>query len=340
MVAHDLADRRPIDSAAPTAGRPASDATSPSGGASLRASLKSLPYSRQLEALSPRGERRHAKSPPRPSRTPEPRVSQNPTPENRPQPDGATPPQADVATPELLSFVAGPHAIANYQPSTGYGLFDAEYDGARQELVVTVRCAFRFTAGNSEDFPAADPGALTWDDDSKSEWRKGFIDLIGARWSGTHAFRCTGAGLESLRAAVRVQVVEADRDWHFRLDVKRIPKGQWTGSSVTTHPGSKLETNHADLDSEDMTPTPKGGSEGQLGAVHEFGHMIGLGDEYGSGTKIAHRALVKDALGTEISKGTSDDVMSCANRVGKQHDVTFLEALKKATGVDEWIFAE
>ncbi len=250
----------------------------------------------------------------------------------------STTPTLAVATPELLSFSTQTHAIANFQPSTGYGLFDASYDANRQELLITVRCAFRFLAGQAGNFQDCDPAELAWDDDSKGNWRQGFIEVMENRWSGQHAFRCTQPGLEGLRASVRVDVIESDKDWHFRLDVTRIPKGEWTGSSVSSHPGSGVERNFATLDSEDLTQTPKGGSEGQYGGVHEFGHMIGLDDEYGTGTDVAHRTLVKDALGTEISKGKSDDVMSCANRVGKQHYVTYLEALKKATGVEEWIF--
>lgn len=243
-------------------------------------------------------------------------------------------------TPEMLEFLSQPHAIANYQPSTGLGLFDARYDSAAQELVVTVKCAFRFLHGKPSAFPGVDPAQVIWDESSKVGWRKGFMEMIANRWGGQHAFQCTKPGLERLRSTVRIEVVEAEKDWHFRLDVTRRPKGNWAQSSVRAHRGSRTEVNSARLDSDDLTPTGKGGSEGQLGAVHEFGHMVGLDDEYGSGTDISHRTLVQDALGREIQKGTSDNVMSCANKVEQQHYVTFLEALKKASGVDDWVMAE
>ncbi len=336
----DLAKQRQEDLKAPPAAGSASEGTQSSARSSLRSSLKGLPYSRQLEALSPRRETRHATSSP----THAPNLLDSAAGKSTPSVDsslengGLSQRTSNIATPELLAFVAEPHAIANYQPSTGYGLFDATYDPVKQELVVAVRCAFRFLGGLPAEFPNVSTAELAWDDDSKAAWRKGFIDLIVARWSGGHAFRCSRPGLGSLRANVRVDIVESEKDWHFRMDVTRIPKGRWTGSSVTTHAGAGVEKNFATLDSEDLTKTPKGGSEGQFGAVHEFGHMVGLGDQYGSGTDIAHRALVKDALGTEISKGTSDDVMSCANQIEIQDYVTFLEALKKTTEVDEWGF--
>jgi hypothetical protein len=272
-----------------------------------------------LEALRPPGERRHADPAPRPSRNPESPVGGNPAPAASSSLDTAAQSQAhpDVATPELLAFASGPHAIANYQPSTGTGLFDARYDDALQELVVTVRCAFRFLSGSQRRYPDANAGELAWDDASKAEWKKGFLETISSRWGARHAFRCTQSGLEALAATLRVEVLEAEKDWHY-----------------TT------EQNFATLDSEDLTPTNKGGSEGQYGAVHEFGHMIGLGDEYGTGTDVAHATLVSDALGKQLARGDSDDVMSCAYRISPQHYVTFLEALKKATGVDAWSIAE
>ena len=282
-----------------------------------------------MEALSPRGEAPHAaggKADPSARTTPTPAPSSASTPE--------------IATPELLAFVAEPHAIANYQPSTGIGLFDAEYDVANRQLVVTVRCAFRFQSGSQRRFPEADAADLAWDDASRAEWKKGYIETVSNKWSTQHSFRCSQPGLQTLAASVRVEVLEAEKDWHFRLDVTRIPKGAWSGSSVSTYQGSTTEQNFATLDSEDLKPSDKGGSEGQYGAVHEFGHMVGLGDEYGKDAEIAHATLVRDALGKQISRGDSDDVMSCANRVAPQHYVTFLEALKKSTGVEAWSIAE
>lgn len=39
-------------------------------------------------------------------------------------------------------------------------------------------------------------------------------------------------------------------------------------------------TGNVTLDSEDLNPVNKGGPQSQRGAVHEFGHMLGLDDEY------------------------------------------------------------
>ncbi len=39
------------------------------------------------------------------------------------------------------------------------------------------------------------------------------------------------------------------------------------------------------LDSEDLVPVNKGAKTPQRGAVHEFGHMLGLDDEYIKGSR-------------------------------------------------------
>ncbi len=135
-----------------------------------------------------------------------------------------------------------------------------------------------------------------------------------------------------------MDVQESDTDWHFRLDVTKISTGRFANSSVSTYRGNKTRKNFASLDSEDVRGSAKGGSEEQFCVIHEFGHMIGLGDEYGAAGDISHRTLVKDALGKTIEKGDSDSVMSLANVVEQQHYVTFLEALKKVTKINEWKF--
>jgi hypothetical protein len=68
--------------------------------------------------------------------------------------------------------------------------------------------------------------------------------------------------------------------------------------------------------------------EKQKGAVHEYGHMIGLDDEYTVDGAIEHAAMVRSALGTTLVEGSSNDIMSGGNTIEKQHYITFLQALK------------
>lgn len=94
-----------------------------------------------------------------------------------------------------------------------------------------------------------------------------------------------------------------------------------------------------------------GSGENQVVAAHEFGHMIGLQDEYafpaggfgGSGTggtigdPVAHDAMAK-AMGSEVRGAVTentDSIMSLGNTVRPQHYATFHHALQEITG-EKW----
>ena len=62
---------------------------------------------------------------------------------------------------------------------------------------------------------------------------------------------------------------------HWELTVTKIKPGDFKTSSVTNG-----IWNNSTLDSEDVVLTPKGHGKKQRGTVHEFGHMLGLADEY------------------------------------------------------------
>jgi len=111
-----------------------------------------------------------------------------------------------------------------------------------------------------------------------------------------------------------------------------------------------------------------GTGQGQNIAAHEFGHMIGLGDEYAStpkrdktgnivkdkennpvtrglisgtggdvGGATAHDALSKSVgLGGSVFEN-NDNIMSLGSTVQPQHYATFLSALHTVTGITEWM---
>jgi outer membrane protein OmpA-like peptidoglycan-associated protein len=103
---------------------------------------------------------------------------------------------------------------------------------------------------------------------------------------------------------------------------------------------------------------PAGWKNEQDVTPHEFGHMIGLGDEYGGGAnaKATHYDLVVKAFGKEYAdqvakRGDTDyaSIMEGGNDVRIQHYVTFWEALCETTlqkaaaptkrfGYDDWKF--
>jgi outer membrane protein OmpA-like peptidoglycan-associated protein len=84
-------------------------------------------------------------------------------------------------------------------------------------------------------------------------------------------------------------------------------------------------------------------------AVHEFGHLIGLGDEYATpaggllggspgniGDAAGHDQLSRDMGLGGATKENDDSIMSLGNTIRPQHYATFMFALRRVTGMDEW----
>lgn len=96
------------------------------------------------------------------------------------------------------------------------------------------------------------------------------------------------------------------------------------------------------------------GGQAQVIANHEFGHAIGLGDEYATspggisgtgaavGTPAPHDALaadMTDASGLNLPGAIHENnggIMSLGTAVRPQHYATFHDALQTVTGIDEW----
>jgi len=239
---------------------------------------------------------------------------------------------------KVTEFRAKKYELKNHHPPTGRGLFDIKYNPYNGRLEIKVRIKFNFIDGSATDFPLAKANHLKWTASEKKSWQKRFITLVEGRWGGKYLFRNTDAELKGIYAYVDVEVEASDKDFHFDTTVTKIPKGEKKTSSVTP-PAAGASSSTANFDSEDFKFNKKssGIKQSQQAATHEFGHMMGLGDEYGAGA-VAHAALVKDALGKNIVKGNSDNIMAGGDTIEKQHYVTFWDALKKVTGMDTWEF--
>ena len=246
-------------------------------------------------------------------------------------------------------YLAGNYQQSNFVPATGLGLFDVHLNPKSGRLEIKVKVSYNFKNGVAANF--ANAADAVWTRAEKNKWKNSFDTLIEGRWGGKYHF--TNSNIPWATVYVDVEVEESARDWHYRLDVNKIPKGDTDGSSVThfTRGGAAIANtgrHYATLDSEDMEWWDKrsaadkrnGVTNSQKGAVHEFGHMIGLGDEYADGRAgVDHSALVQSALGNVVAEGRTNDIMSIGNSIEKQHYVTFLDALQKVTNDNNWKFA-
>jgi outer membrane protein OmpA-like peptidoglycan-associated protein len=100
--------------------------------------------------------------------------------------------------------------------------------------------------------------------------------------------------------------------------------------------GPEAEWRRVDVEIPDMPATHRNDYDV---AGHEFGHMVGLDEEYGSGAepRSEHYQLVEEAFGTEVAntfvsrEASSASIMSSGLDVRPYHYVTFWEALGRVT---------
>jgi hypothetical protein len=89
-----------------------------------------------------------------------------------------------------------------------------------------------------------------------------------------------------------------------------------------------------------------GGGAPQTVVAHESGHMFGLDDEYtgsgayAAGKKTEHTAFAAKYGEKGVMHAKSDSIMSEGSIVRRQHYVTFLDALKVVSGIEEWDFGK
>lgn len=250
---------------------------------------------------------------------------------------------------DLADFLGEAHEAENFQSETGMGAFDATYDPNLGTLLIECRCHFEFVPGLLpyilEGYPLE---ALTWAEDAKADWKARFLATCSETWSASAlTFHCQRDWWEHLNASVQVRFVESDDAPHFNLNVTKIPSGEFQTSSVRRPEVGFWNTGQLDgfepgtgtFDSEDLEEVDKGieGSP-QVPAVHEAGHMLGLGDEYvasGEGDP-SHAEMVESEFGEGWGKADDGRIMSAGSDIHPEHSVVFLAALKEATDMEEW----
>jgi hypothetical protein len=152
----------------------------------------------------------------------------------------------------------------------------------RGVLVVTVIVSFKFKDGESQ-VPATKGAKLTWTAQGKTDFMNGFRTACQDVWSEQHRLTTTNSipmikdvgVLFEVRTAEEMSVLSHS---HWNATVTAVDPN-WVVSWVRGC-GGWISNGESQLDSEDLTPANKGGPSKQRDAVHEFGHMLGLRDEY------------------------------------------------------------
>lgn len=107
------------------------------------------------------------------------------------------------------------------------------------------------------------------------EWHR----LVRAAWCRPSIGALRNGKAAGISFAFRIQLDGFMWD-HFEIGVTKVPPGHFRTSSVRR----AVFADDVTLDSNDIRPK----TSGQYAVVHEFGHMIGLPDEYKSSSPHAH----------------------------------------------------
>jgi hypothetical protein len=109
----------------------------------------------------------------------------------------------------------------------------------------------------------------------KKDWQSRFITTVKSAWSKQFGLEAVGdckSGCAKVNPYIEIYAPHSSP--HVVVDVAYTDKWIQSRAGYGT----------AKLDSLDLRADDKGGSEDQVGAVHEFGHLTGLGDKYIKGT--------------------------------------------------------
>ena len=181
-----------------------------------------------------------------------------------------------------------------------------------------------------------------WSGAEIQDWRDKFINTVQTTWSHEktkHEIYCHRPEWEGLRARVIVKVDVMGKEIPARLEPFRvkvfrgeIPPGPCYGKGECVRKAEAMFT---------YETVENGGKV----AAHEFGHMLGLGDEYeeqGKPKEARHSEWVKEEFGYGVSRPPSDArfresiMLEETGKVLPEHGVAFLQAMKRITQVEEW----
>ena len=186
------------------------------------------------------------------------------------------------------SVTAGPLGVKD-----AYDLRLYKEPGGAYTLEVRMGLDFNFKDGVD-----ASGKALPWTAESKRSFIADYQRTVEGVWDGKRVG--TAPNGKPIRLDIRLDARETMVGENFNVDVKRIGAGEFSTSYV------EPAANRVTLDSQDVVLTPKGEGQTQYGSAHEFGHMLGLKDEYNGGAHVKDYPSIMNRGSTVESRHLKD----------------------------------
>ena len=268
-------------------------------------------------------------------------------------------------------FKAASFRLERYMPATQRGLFDLAMTGAGGPVVVTVKVKPTFTMPESGrdwgPMKQAYAGLKAWTVQEQRTWMLEQQQALDTVWNATHhALLLThpDGWTRRFSPVMRIQFVEEQSEAHIVADIEKAPP---IDPNMFNCGGSRLDlaqiitgnpqaVSKAAMSSQSGRPVAM--ESAMLGhqiegvtvqyniLAHEYGHMIGLPDEYNSGGVITGKDIKGEAYSIHcqatdklcVKAGErwhwnerTDSLMSTGNVVHSRHLITVWEAVTEAT---------
>lgn len=228
-----------------------------------------------------------------------------------------------------------------FEPSTGLGIFNADYCPGLLTITVFVTYSFepghqRWSEEDEESKKKWKPAY--WTAKEKHLWAERFVHSIETRWSYQHIFRNDKKEL----AEVKIKILSIKSGSHWMLHVAKVIG--FCRSSVDKGEHRPCLFDSGDVELGTVASSYWTDDSVRITSIHEFGHMIGLGDEYldkksnrKDGDDVRHTKLASKLFPNFVCKAhDGNSVMSRGSVIGPEHYVTFLEALISITNDPSW----